>query len=316
MKIIRLIITLLLTASGLYAASEQSNVCSLRLQAAKVIARQLIIGRANDDTPMKTPHGIMPLGAIPQVFKDTIPEAKRLVIKDIARALKYGEITDNVDGVVVADLIDEAKEGIAKEYYFLCLGYPICLPEWLENHFQGISVQDLLDNNREPEVKRNFLSVLQLNLTAKKIASLKGLQSIPGIKTVQLLDLDRNKLTSVKLAGLPNLVTLDLSNNHLTCVELEDLPKLQELYLSNNELKGVELRGLPKLTYLNLSNNNLTSVELVDLPNLKTLHLFNNYLTKERVQAIYAAAQERAISLNIYGQRPIEDEAAQAASSQ
>ena len=288
MKIVRLIITLFLTVTRLHAADEQSSICSLRLQAAKVIARQLIIGRANDDTPMKTPHGIMPLGAIPQDFKDTIQTAKRLVIKDIARALKHGEITEasNVDGVAVTDFVDEAKEGIAKEYYFLCKGRASFLPKWLKPYFNGVSVQDLLDNNLCPEID-SFSNLRSLELPYKNLHSLNGLQKVPGIETVQKLDVSNNKLTALPeaIGSLVALKQLRLERNCLACLpeEIGYLTALQKLLVSNNKLTALpeSICNLTALQQLRLETNCLACLpeEIGYLTALQKLWVPGNTMT-------------------------------------
>ncbi|MEX0849366.1 MAG: leucine-rich repeat domain-containing protein [Candidatus Dependentiae bacterium] len=91
---------------------------------------------------------------------------------------------------------------------------------------------------------------LTLNLAGKKLQNIGGMANIPGIETVQVLNLAVNELVS--LEGLP-----------------EELPVLRGLDLHNNQLES--LQGLPE-----------------ELPALRGLVLFDNPLSDEAKQEIKA----------------------------
>lgn len=114
---------------------------------------------------------------------------------------------------------------------------------------------------------------------------------ISGAKSITILDLSHNAITSISMGALKthsNLQILDLSHNNIDIIEdhaLRHLPELKELILSHNRILGVSgwsLSHIPKLTSLQLADNVLLTVtaDLVhQLPNLKTLDLAANDIT-------------------------------------
>ncbi len=154
-----------------------------------------------------------------------------------------------------------------------------------------ISISDLLEYDLAPSIEENMLGEKTLYLKNKYISSLKGLQDIPDIKTVQLLNLHNNKITSIaagSFKGLENLKELNLNNNQITSIaagSFKDLGNLQRLYLGDNQITSIaadSFKDLGNLQRLYLENNQITNIpadSFKDLENLQLLDLSNNQIT-------------------------------------
>jgi len=153
----------------------------------------------------------------------------------------------------------------------------------------GVSIRELLESGRLPEIEvKNERKTL--DLSNRRINSLDGLQEIPGIKTVEALDLSNNKLQSLLegvFAGLNELQELSLSGNNLESLPegvFAGLNRLWRLYLNNNQLRELPERvfaGLDQLQRLYLNNNQLRELPervFAGLDQLMSLSLYNNQL--------------------------------------
>ncbi len=157
----------------------------------------------------------------------------------------------------------------------------------------GLSIQDYLDSpalkNKMPQITGRTTPFLKLS--NMKINNLQGLQNILNIKTVKMLYLDNNQLTTIQpnaFAGLTNLQLLALNRNQLTTIPTNafaGLTNLQWLYLNRNQLTTIPTNafaGLTNLQWLYLDNNLLTTIQtkaFAGLNNLKVLALANNLLS-------------------------------------
>ncbi len=166
----------------------------------------------------------------------------------------------------------------AKKWY-LAHGRKLKIPaSWIEKHFPGqtpkqvldygFSIQDYLNSpvlQKEIQVT-TYTGKPLLNLQFMKINNLQGLQNIPNIKTVKILYLMGNQLTTIPdaFAGLTNLEKLYLYSNQLTTIQagaFAGLTNLKELYLNNNLLTTIPdaFAGLTNLVVLYLDDNQLTA---------------------------------------------------------
>lgn len=106
-----------------------------------------------------------------------------------------------------------------------------------------------------------------LDLAEFGLTRLDGLADLPGIATVQRLDVRDNKLSSLSRADLecmPELQSLYVDRNKLVHIAedtFEATPKLTALSLSNNQLCDAAsvLRVFRRLQYIDMACNNLGS---------------------------------------------------------
>jgi Leucine-rich repeat (LRR) protein len=192
----------------------------------------------------------------------------------------------------INDLSDVLPD-IAREYFFYARRNVVALPKWLQPHFDGVSIQDLIDNNM-----LRLRGLKRLDLSSKNIADLTGLQNIPGIQEVTALLLFDNSITTVApgaFAGLSNLRRLALGNNQITTIAPDtfaDLPNLQDLALGNNQITTIvqgTFADLPNLEQLDMDNNQITTIApgtFAGLPNFEHLGLSNNNLSKANLDRI------------------------------
>lgn len=193
--------------------------------------------------------------------------------------------------------------------------WPISLNPILEYQYQ------LVKNGNIPELSvKDYIAINDKTLVTKDnkidfdeqgLTSLEGLNEIPHIASVKILDLSDNQLTTVPanifngftnleqlrlddnkitklsantFSGLTALYRLFLQNNMLSNLDagtFNDLTNIESIDLSNNKLKNLPSIILRTLQYLYLNDNELESLDAItfnDLKNLKTLYLQNNKL--------------------------------------
>ncbi len=200
-------------------------------------------------------------------------------------------------------------------------------------YFKGVSIQDLIDHNRIPQITNN-----KLDLSKRHISSLDGIENIPGLQNLTWLDLDNNQITTFpgKIEGLDKLRFLELNNNQITTFpdKIEGLSQLEYLQLKNNQittfsgkieglqnLKDLDLsknqlttfpgkiEGLPHLEDLKLKRNQITTIpsNIQGLPNLQTLSLRSNPIQPKNVGGITISADNQIDQLeeNINASRPV-----------
>lgn len=179
----------------------------------------------------------------------------------------------NVYITLKEELLNRFASLIAKDH-FLALAeqgkklYPTLIPAWLQPHFTGVSIQNLLDYNIHNHPEFKFIQGTVLNLRLRQINDITGIKNIPGIQNVTNIHLSMNLIRTI------------------TSNDFEQLQRLQSISLNNNRITHIQTRAfaqLPALESIDLSENRITTMQpeaLFDLPVLNTLNLDFNQLTR------------------------------------
>jgi Leucine-rich repeat (LRR) protein len=121
-------------------------------------------------------------------------------------------------------------------------------------------------------------SLLGIDLTAKNIADLTGINSFEALTALVIAE---NNLTSLDLSNLVNLQALDAHGNFsLASVTVANNNVLEYVNFENDNLSGSLyniIDNSPNLIGINAKNNQLSGdIELFDIPNLEEIYLGNN----------------------------------------
>ena len=165
----------------------------------------------------------------------------------------------------------------------------------LDNHFTYIL--KLLFNFRELYLQSNSIRGALTNTT------------LPVMKGLETLNLDKNMITSIHNGALEDfsrLTILSLRNNQIDVLQdhaFSGLSSLQILDLAHNgivAISGSSLKHLPRLIVLDLSHNflrALTADIISPLPSLKELRLDGNEISIVAKNALYNASLIHSLSL-------------------
>ncbi|CAL2045390.1 unnamed protein product [Caenorhabditis brenneri] len=128
---------------------------------------------------------------------------------------------------------------------------------------------------------------------------------------VRLMDLSKNRLSSVREISSFNITNLILNNNCLKSIATADdqsiqpFPCLENLDISNNSINNTTILrlGIPlllKLKNINLSSNALSRFDcsLFDIPNLESIDLSNN-----SIKTIIRRPLRSLLSLNLHNNK-------------
>uniref|UniRef100_A0A2P2KGF2 Leucine-rich repeat transmembrane protein kinase n=1 Tax=Rhizophora mucronata TaxID=61149 RepID=A0A2P2KGF2_RHIMU len=157
----------------------------------------------------------------------------------------------------------------------------------------GLEVIDLSNNSLQGKVPAwvwRIQSLAEVNLSNNKLGGTIGFEPTSGngfASFIRLLDLSSNRFTNLaKLSGFANLQVLDLSRNKLSSLPsgLGNLTKLQSLDISSCKISGNigAISGLRSLKYLDVSDNRITGNFPYDFPpidGLKFLNISSNNFT-------------------------------------
>ncbi|XP_059385282.1 leucine-rich repeats and immunoglobulin-like domains protein 1 isoform X2 [Carassius carassius] len=163
----------------------------------------------------------------------------------------------------------------------------------LLQNFTALETLDL-SNNDITELREHCfppgLQIKDLHLSSNKIVHLElgAFKNLAG--TLQILKLNRNRLTHLPVKGLelPKLTQLELSRNKLRLIEgltFQGLSSLEVLKLQRNnisELTDGAFWGLARMRVLHLDYNSLQEVNsgsLYGLESLQQLYLSNNSIS-------------------------------------
>ncbi len=139
----------------------------------------------------------------------------------------------------------------------------------------------------------------------QSIKSVKGIEFLPNLT---VLDLTRNRLTSLdlshntklkqlfignnqleelNLSGLTDLEGLEIFMNDIAELDLSNNPKLEVLYANANDFSDLDLSGNPLLADVQLNDNSLKNIELPEGVQFESFSAINNLFAdsvKERLQ--------------------------------
>ena len=122
--------------------------------------------------------------------------------------------------------------------------------------------------------------VIELDIDAKEIEDLTGLQAFINIKTLRCgshygvnyfteLDISKNVLLEVLSCDYSSIQTIHATNN----------PNLKGIYYNWGQLANLDISNCPQLTHLDLVGNELTSLDVSNNPALIELECGSNMLT-------------------------------------
>ena len=141
-------------------------------------------------------------------------------------------------------------------------------------------------------------AVTEINVYAKSIDSLKGIEFFPNLQRLscgenQLTKLDmsqnpaleelyayENQLTSLDVSQNAKLEILRCNTNQLTSLNVSQNPALRKLDCYRNQLTELDVSQNPALTELNCFENQLTELDLRQNPELQVLRCYENQLTE------------------------------------
>ncbi|XP_058836323.1 uncharacterized protein LOC131692928 [Topomyia yanbarensis] len=153
------------------------------------------------------------------------------------------------------------------------------------------------------------LNLRELDLRSNTIRGPLRNTTLPVIKGLEILNLDKNSISSIMNGALEDLAYLQmLSLRHNQIDVLQDhafsgLASLQVLDLGHNgiiAISGSSLKHLPRLIVLDLTHNflrALTSDIVSPLPSLKELRLDGNDISIIAQNALYNASELHSLSL-------------------
>lgn len=172
-----------------------------------------------------------------------------------------------------------------------------------------------LNGNRlgeSPETMKSLESCLnlrELDLRSNTIRGPLKNTTLPIIKGLEILNLDKNSITSIQngaLEGLAYLQMLSIRHNQIDVLQdhaFSGLASLQVLDLGHNgivAISGSSLKHLPRLIVLDLTHNflrALTADIVAPLPSLKELRLDGNDISIIAQNALYNASSLHSLSL-------------------
>ncbi|XP_062533539.1 uncharacterized protein LOC134202548 [Armigeres subalbatus] len=172
-----------------------------------------------------------------------------------------------------------------------------------------------LNGNRlgeSPETMKaleSCFNLRELDLRSNTIRGPLKNTTLPIIKGLEILNLDKNSITSIQngaLEGLAYLQMLSIRHNQIDVLQdhaFSGLASLQVLDLGHNgivAISGSSLKHLPRLIVLDLTHNflrALTSDIVAPLPSLKELRLDGNDISIIAQNALYNASSLHSLSL-------------------
>lgn len=145
---------------------------------------------------------------------------------------------------------------------------------------------------------------------------LVGDLDLSGCADVVFVDVYRNRISSVEVAGMPSLRILGLQGNELTVLDPRELPACQGIDIGMNRLESIDVSCNPELVELYVNDNRLTSIDTSHNAKLKYLRLQNNAITELDTTAnpllrhLYATGNPlkriRALAPGGDGKRPLQ----------
>ena len=150
-----------------------------------------------------------------------------------------------------------------------------------ESELISLGLDDVMDNY---VCKNNINTITSLDLRAKSISNLTGVNSFTAIENLdishnnlgnsvlisnlgqlQILKARSSGITSIDLSNNPNLSTLDIDYNPITTLDVSSLNNLIKLWCGNTKLTNLNISNNIELTELRCQNNSNTGKFLTDL---------------------------------------------------
>ncbi|MFA6535685.1 MAG: leucine-rich repeat domain-containing protein [Candidatus Babeliales bacterium] len=180
--------------------------------------------------------------------------------------------------------------------------------------FAENDIQTLIDSGN---IKNCFLSGGTLQLAGKGLQNLNGIENVPNVESIKIIDLSHNQIKSLNgslFKRFTNLAELLLNHNLIEqFTSLDGLNNLRELHLTHNKLKTFDLEQLSKLYMLyvlNLGFNEISVIKTGDnvisknldsknlnSKNLEMLFLNNNKIKELPANAFVACPNLQALYL-------------------
>ncbi|OMQ12191.1 leucine-rich repeat domain-containing protein [[Flexibacter] sp. ATCC 35103] len=158
----------------------------------------------------------------------------------------------------------------------------------------------------------NISSVKELNVNAKSISDLTGIQDF---KSLTNLSCNSNKLTQLDVTQNTALIFLSVGYNNITSLNVSKNSALTSLYFNNNQVTSIDVSNNPALGTLYFSKNALTDLDIsrntaltslyCDYNLLKTLNVSKNTILKDLVlegnEIAYLDISTNTLLKNLYG---------------
>ena len=133
----------------------------------------------------------------------------------------------------------------------------------------------------QPETKRALEKITELKVSNKGIISLKGIEYMPQLQTLECYE---NSLTTLDISQNKSLTDLYCYFNNLSSLDVSQNKSLTELYCYFNNLSSLDVRQNTILTTLWCFNNSLTALDVSQNTSLTTLYCGYNSLTTLNVR--------------------------------
>jgi len=155
------------------------------------------------------------------------------------------------------------------------------------------------DTNDDGEIDMSeALSITHLNVAAKGISSLEGIENFTNLQylgcynnfNISTLDVSAltqldylncggNDLSSLDVSNNPLLYRLTCDDNNLTSLDVSNNTLIEILFAHDNNLTTLNLGNNSNLDHLNINNNAFTSIDLSTTPNIENLNIEDNNFT-------------------------------------
>lgn len=220
---------------------------------------------------------------------EVISDPSEIVQEEVVpvEAVVEEEVVEEDDSIdLTREIISEGLSTLARTSDGLNFAYVKCeLREKKLRNLDGFKTGTGYPHIRNADFSQNALvdiscltlipNILTLNLEDNKLTTV--FQNVK-MNFMQLLNLNKNKISTFGPVEFPLLTSLSLNNNVLTSWEQSHrLPLLQSLSLRNNKLTAFDGKNLPALQLLDLRGNGFTAIEsITNIPNVTTLNLRGN----------------------------------------
>lgn len=132
--------------------------------------------------------------------------------------------------------------------------------------------------NEEPIYKSDVMNITKLDVSAKKIYDLTGIEYFTGLKEFFCA---ANKINTLDLSKNTQLEILDCSYNlKLTSINVSQNTVLKELYCNYGKLATLDITKNKKLITLVCFNNQLYQLDVSKNKNIENLDCSKNYLSE------------------------------------